>query len=312
MASELEAELGAALMGAEAFLPREAISRLKGSAHSFLKVELVRGASVATELLSTYPLRLHCMRRPEATWCFVLTLGGGLCSGDNSAVVVAVREGASCAVRSVGALLVFKANILSHTGLLGRVARGALLAIAPQHTVCFADARMEQNQVVELAPGGSLCLVDWLGPGREARGESWAFQSYASSLLVTIGGSPLLLERQDLSTAGMGGFTVPAVVVLVGPALMGCFAKAEEMVQTWCPVPGPPRHRGERSAEVTCPTPPFEDPVLMSAIPLCVAGQKVGVLVRIAGRSVEHVRVLLRDLIEPLSPRLGGNPYTAP
>lgn len=74
------------------------------------------------------------------------------------------------------------------------VEAGALLAIVPHAVTCFADARYKQTQVVRMAKGANLVLVDWLTSGRMARGEQWAFDNYETSNDVLLDGQLLVHE----------------------------------------------------------------------------------------------------------------------
>ena len=125
------------------------------------------------------------------------------------------------------------------SGLAARVGVGGLLAVLPDPTQAFRDARFRQAQRVDLAPGASLALVDWTVAGRAAfegggaggftsgrggglapsddptlrvdGGERWRFASFATRTEVTARGGEVdvlvessRLERRDPWPGGAG------------------------------------------------------------------------------------------------------------
>jgi hypothetical protein len=125
------------------------------------------------------------------------------------------------------------------SGLAARVGVGGLLAVLPDPTQAFRDARFRQAQRVDLAPGASLALVDWTVSGRAAfegggaggftsgrggglapaddptlrvdGGERWRFASFATRTEVTARGGEVdvlvessRLERRDPWPGGAG------------------------------------------------------------------------------------------------------------
>ena len=161
-----------------------------------LAFERVGRRTVVRTALAHSPLRLLTPRNHgQAAWVYTSSLGGGLVDGDRLSVELDVAEGASALLSSQGSTRVYRSPRGCRNELSARVGEGALLALVPDPTTCFAGARYAQRQDVQLAPGASLVLMDLLTAGRSATGERWAFTHFASTLRVHLGGRALLDER---------------------------------------------------------------------------------------------------------------------
>jgi urease accessory protein len=98
--------------------------------------------------------------------------------------------------------------------------------VCPDPVVPFADSRYRQSQSWEVNPDGDLVVLDWLQPGRSARGEVFAYRSLSSELRITRpGGAPVLVERfalepdsQDPFRCGrFGPFRTFLTAAFIGP-----------------------------------------------------------------------------------------------
>jgi urease accessory protein len=165
--------------------------------------------------------------------------------------------------------------------------------LAPDPVTCFASASYEQSQKLELGPGGSLLLIDWMTAGRTARGERWAFRGYHSRTEVLVDGRLLLLDALALDASDgpidapyrMGRYNCLATVVLVGPRVK---ALADEVLMH---VAGEPV--GSR------------EPMIHSASELPGGGA----LLRVAGVSQELVAKFLRQRVAAIAGQLGDDPW---
>jgi urease accessory protein len=191
-----------------------------------LGFERVGKRTVVRTALAHSPLRLLTPRNHgHAAWVYTSSLGGGLVDGDHLSLELDVAEGAAALLSSQGSTRVYRSPRGCRSELSARVAPGALLALVPDPTMCFAGARYSQHQDVQLAPGASLVLMDVVTAGRSANGERWAFTHYTSSLRVHREGRALLDERWLLDPAHgalperLGRFDALCTVLLVGPAL---------------------------------------------------------------------------------------------
>ena len=119
---------------------------------------------------------------------------------------------------------------------VGTVRANALAVVCPDPVVPFADSRYRQTQSWEVHPDGDLVLLDWLQPGRAARGEVFAYASFRSELRVTRpGGRPVLAERSAFEPGAMrpfrcgrfGPFRTVLTAVCIGPRAEGLVGSLE-------------------------------------------------------------------------------------
>lgn len=206
-----------------------------------------------------------------------------------------------------------------------KLGRGSLLVFAPDPIQPFAGSSYEQRQEFHLGTDASLVLLDWFSAGRTARGERWAFNCFQSRNAVYLRGarpgetltysecetrnaelrsdSPhvdcheedselafldsLRLSSNDgllTATHRTGRFNCFATLLLIGPkvSFLGTNILAEIKQ---LPVP-------RRGALLRCASP----------LPN-------GVVVRVAGESVEAVGRDLHRQLAPLSGLLGDDPW---
>jgi urease accessory protein len=132
--------------------------------------------------------------------------------------------------------------------------------------------------------------------GRRGSGERWAFDAYASTTTLRIGGRLVLHDAVRLCAidgdlaARAGRVDVLAVVVIAGERLAGA---AREVLATVAAMPV------ERRGAVLVSAGPL--PGLATAPPGCV--------LRLAGAEVEAVRRTVRDLLAFVPGLLGDDPW---
>ena len=194
------------------------------------------GSSVASELYANYPCRLHLISRPnnelighdcsaqeggeeeegkpqimtrqsKALTCYVLGYGGGLISGDNICLDIAVKPKASLVVTSQSTSKAFKAmkgRDATFVKTQAIVGKGGLLFLVPQPMQCFGGSKLEQETQIVLDGGDkregegrmqgvqstnddpSLILVDWYTGGRKNMdGGVWNMHSFHTSTIVS-------------------------------------------------------------------------------------------------------------------------------
>ena len=189
-----------------------------------LGVERVGRESVVCSAFAASPLRLLTPRNHgHAAWAYTSSLGGGFVDGDRVRLEVRVGAGASALVGTQGATRIYRSSRGCRSEVSAEVGPGALLALLPDPTVCFARARHEQETEVQLAPGGSLVLFEAIGAGRS--GERWAFARYASRLRVSSATGTIIDEALLLDPAHgalperFGRFDALATLLLAGPGL---------------------------------------------------------------------------------------------
>lgn len=259
----------------------------------------VAGRTVLAKVLARSPLKLLAPRNHgSAAWVFAASYGGGLVGGDRLRIAVEVEPGAAALLGTQASTKVYRSPLGSSQRLDARVAPGGLLVVLPDPIVCFAGSRYEQDLEIALAADASLVLVDALSCGRSARGERWAFDRYAARTRVTRAGRPVLLDALLLDPAHgalldrMGRFDAIATLVLLGPRArtadgprgQEAFARIVEASQA--PL--------ERRADLVTAASPLGDD---------------GLIVRIAGTSVERVTGATRSALGFLAGELGDDPF---
>ena len=257
-----------------------------------LEFAKVRGRTVLKRLRSRYPLKLlNPIRSGPAAWVYISSFGGGLVDGDAVSLSVTVGAGATAFLTTQASTKVYRSEGAAQQRIEASVGDDALLVVAPDPIVCFAEAAYDQTQYFDLSEGASLLLVDWLTAGRVACGERWAFRRYTTRTEIMHQGRRVLLEslRLDRSDGPLaeqfGRFNVLALAVIWGPRLAHWAKKL--------------------LAEIAAaPVQKRADPWI-SASPLA----NHGVLVRMAGVSVEQVGLRLRNHLGFLADILEEDPW---
>ena len=265
-----------------------------GTGH--LGVEVVAGLSSATSVWATSPLKILVPQpRGPSVWACLSSFGGGLVAGDELAVTLNLGEQACCFLSTQASTKVYRnpsARPCGHS-LKAQVGRSALLVFAPDPVQAFDGSCYRQEQEFWLAPGSSLVLVDWLCSGRTARGERWAFRSFQSRNTIWLGDSRVLLDSLLLDPADgpledtyrMGRFNCLALVVVFGDSLQAVSARLV--------------------AEVS------QLPISRRAPLVCSASTIAhGVLVRLAGESVEAVGLEIRRCLAFVPGLLHEDPWS--
>jgi len=260
-----------------------------------LEVGLVRGQSTVVSAFATNPLKLLTPRaRGQSVWACTSSFGGGLVAGDETLLEVRIRAGARCFVGTQASTKVYR----NETGLpcghetLGFVERDAILVFAPDPVQAFALSIYRQKQVFQLLPGAGLVLVDWFTSGRAARGERWAFSLFQCRNEVFIEDRRVFLDsllldctRTELKGAHrLGRWNCIATVLLAGTPL-------EEGAQSI-------------QLDVASRAVGKQDALIVSA-----SATEDGVLVRIAGESVEAVGREVQRLLYFVKEILGDDPW---
>jgi urease accessory protein len=252
----------------------------------------VRGATALTRARAPSPLKaLNPRNAGPSAWVYLATYGGGLLGGDAVSIDVSVEPGALALVATQASTKVYRSERGASQRLRARVDDGSLLVLLPDPVTCFAGSRYTQEQDVRMDAGASLVLVDWLTAGRIGSGERWQFDEYRSRTLVSRGDRLVLHDGLVLSPADgaladrMDRFNCLATAVLLGPALKATSAQ----------LAGSLGAAGvSRRADL-----------LIAAAPL----DEGGVLLRMAGVSVEQVGAALRQYLAIVPALLGDDPW---
>ena len=241
------------------------------------------GRTSLTHVRALSPLRLFTPRVSErAAWVITSTLGGGIVGGDHIHLSVEVGACAQLWLTSQASTKVYRSPRPALQTLDAEVAGDGLLVSWPDPNVAFEGARFEQRQRYRLRDGASLVAVDCVLSGREARGERWAFDRYASRIEIDRDDRPIFLDAVCLGKADgpirhrMGRFQAYAVCVVTGPMVAA--------------------HARARLEEVACAPVDREEDVVISAASLTqdTAG---GVVLRFAATSPERLASVMGDYL---------------
>ncbi len=128
-------------------------------------------------------------------------LSGGVLGGDRLELVVDMGAHARVQLTSTGATRVYRSRenlpaAEQRTEL--RVGTDGLLEYLPDPLIPYAGSRYQQNTRVELAPGAGLFWWEVVAPGREARGELFAYDLLQLNVDIVAGGRLVALERAKL------------------------------------------------------------------------------------------------------------------
>ncbi len=259
-----------------------------------------RGRTTLEGVFATSPLRVLTPRNHgDGAWAFLSSFGGGLLDGDHLDVRVDVAAGASAFLGTQASTKVYRARRTGEGAsqrLHAEVGAGGLLAVVPDPVVCFADARYAQTVEVALAGDASLVLLDSYTCGRSARGERWAFASYASRTVVKRkGGGQLVVDAVRLDPRHgplldrMGRFDAVLSLLVLGPR---CGAMRDAML-----------------AAAPCATEGGEGAVLVAASPIAGAVGVDGCVLRVAAERFELASHVLRSSFAELARLLGDDPF---
>jgi urease accessory protein len=287
--------LSAALVEVATRCPEPAVVPPVVSGRGALAVARVAGATSLVRARAAAPLKLLVPRpRGPAVWAYAATLGGGLVAGDAIDLEIDVGPGATALVATQASTKVYRGDgRRAEQRLRARVGDGALLALLPDPVCCFAGASYRQAQEIDLARGGSLLLSDVLAAGRVARGERWAFTSYASCTTISIDGRLEMRDALRLAderggewpslAARMGRIEALATIVLTGPRLALLAARLLDDLAA-------------RPA---------------AAAPLLAGGSPVtgGAIVRVAGERIADVIAFIRQAFAGIGADLGEEPF---
>jgi urease accessory protein len=248
--------------------------------------------TVVRRAFSTSPLKLlNPQNHSHAAWVYLASYGGGLVGGDALRIEIDVERGATGVISTQASTKVYRSPRGASQQLFADVAADAMLVLAPDPVVCFAQSSYEQNVDIRLAPRASLVLVDWLGAGRVASGERWQHDRFSSVTRIRCGEDCLLYDSLSLNpldgevAARMGRFNSLITVVIAGPRLA---SDAARILQEVAEMPL------ERKADL-----------LISASPL----RNAALLLRIASVSTERAGQTLRRILAFLPPILGDDPW---
>ena len=145
-------------------------------------------------------------------------VSGGVLAGDNLCLDVEVGRGASAQITTTGATRLYRhredsADSSQHTTI--SIGEGALLEYVPDAVIPYAGSRHRQRTEILLGAGSTLFWWEILAPGRQAMGETFAFDRLRLEMQIRTAERPLLIENYLLeprarrleSAARLGKYT---------------------------------------------------------------------------------------------------------
>jgi len=178
----------------------------RGAVSAALDLQFERGASGTTILSRSRqepPWRVvRAFPLPDGSALAHLhNVSGGLLGGDQLALSVDVGPGAEAQITTTGATRIYRPRAGAPAATQRnevRVAENGVLEYVPDAIIPYAGSRFLQHTVINLAPGAGLFWWEIAAPGREARGEVFAYESFAMELDVVAGGKLVVAERARL------------------------------------------------------------------------------------------------------------------
>jgi urease accessory protein len=134
-------------------------------------------------------------------------VSGGLLGGDRLELAVNVGPQAQVQVTTAGATRIYRPRALALGTLQSNeitVGENGLLEYLPDAVIPFAGARFSQRTSIRLAAGAGLFWWEILAPGREARGEIFAYDSVEFKTDLAAGGRLVAAERVRLEPKRRG------------------------------------------------------------------------------------------------------------
>jgi urease accessory protein len=144
-------------------------------------------------------------------------VSGGLLGGDELSLNVNLAPASTVQLTTTGATRVYRPRMTAaptrQTNEI-TVAENALLEYVPDPIIPYTGARFSQRTTINLSSGAGLFWWEILGPGREAHGEVFQYESIELKTDITAHGRPICSERvrleprqQDLrSQARLGNY----------------------------------------------------------------------------------------------------------
>jgi len=175
--------------------------------------------TVLTTSEQHYPLKVvrGFELRDGSTLVHLHNLSGGVLGGDRLEIKVDVGRMARAQLTTTGATRLYRSRNGSADAMQSNkvtIASGGLLEYLPDQLIPFAGSRYRQDTVILLEDTAGLFWWETVAPGREARGEVFAYDSLQLNLEIRVGARPIALERMKLE---------PAIRPMTSPVRMSHF-----------------------------------------------------------------------------------------
>jgi urease accessory protein len=128
-------------------------------------------------------------------------ISGGILDRDHLSLRIDVQSGAEAQVTSTSATRIYRSRGPEHCAtqrIEVSVENAGLLEYIPDPLIPFARSRFTQHTQIHLEAGATLFWWEINAPGREASGETFAFDLLSSSLEIYVDDLPISIERWSL------------------------------------------------------------------------------------------------------------------
>jgi urease accessory protein len=131
-------------------------------------------------------------------------VSGGLLGGDRLSLALSLAQGAEAQITTTGATRIYRpAPDAAPAEQINRayVGESALLEYIPDAIIPYCGVRFLQRSEIHLAQGAGLFWWEILAPGREARGETFAYEHLQIHTDIVACGQLIAAERMRLQPA---------------------------------------------------------------------------------------------------------------
>ena len=128
-------------------------------------------------------------------------VSGGLLGGDDLSLSATLAPETQVQLTTTGATRLYRPRADAAPARQCNqihVGENAILEYVPDPIIPYADVRFEQRSEIHLAPGAGLFWWEMLAPGREARGEAFAYERIEMRTDIFARSRPIAAERVRL------------------------------------------------------------------------------------------------------------------
>lgn len=190
-------------LAAEALVPHSPSFDSSVRGRLRLGFERVHGATALTLCEQQPPLRVvrGFPTSDGGVLVHLHNLSGGVLGGDRLELTVDIGPESTVQLTSTGGTRLYRsrkevASALQRNEI--KVRAKGLLEYLPDPLIPFAGSRFRQETKIDLAQGAGLFWWETVAPGREARGELFAYERLEIKLDLTAEGKPVAAERLRL------------------------------------------------------------------------------------------------------------------
>jgi urease accessory protein len=172
-------------------------------------------------------------------------VSGGVLAGDNLCLDVEVGRGASAQITTTGATRLYRhregsADSSLHTTI--SIGDGALLEYLPDAIIPYGGSRHRQHTEILLGAGSTMFWWEILAPGRQAMGETFAFDRLRLEMQIRTAEKPVLIENFLLeprarpleSAARLGRYTHMANFYAIQTGRQASSCQTGRSPSSWC------------------------------------------------------------------------------